>query len=154
MKGKVWRFGDDVDTDQILPAERLVSENIGKFHHFLFEKVRPGMASEAAKGDIIVAGRNFGCGSSREHAPRAIIDAGFSCVIAESYSRIFYRNSINLGLRLLVAETDAADGETVDIDLDAGTITTASGKVSEFTPPGEFERSMTECGGLMGRLKR
>ncbi|NLL94593.1 MAG: 3-isopropylmalate dehydratase [Thermoplasmatales archaeon] len=153
MKGRVWKFGDDVDTDQILPAERLVSENIDRLHDFLFEKVRPGMASEVAKGDIIVAGRNFGCGSSREHAPRAIIDAGISCVVAESYSRIFYRNSINLGLRVLVASADVGDGETVEIDLDGGKIISASGTY-DFPPPGEFEKSMIESGGLMGRLKR
>ncbi|MDD1756732.1 MAG: 3-isopropylmalate dehydratase, partial [Methanomassiliicoccales archaeon] len=82
LRGRVWRFGDHVDTDQIIPAERLLSDLNDRLGTFAFEKVRPGMAAKVSKGDIIVAGRNFGCGSSREHAPRALLQAGFSCVVA------------------------------------------------------------------------
>ena len=92
--GKVWKFGDNVDTDQIIPAERLVSANLECLNDFIFEKVRPGIAQQIGKGDIIVAGSNFGCGSSREHAPLSLIQAGISCVVAESFARIFYRNSM------------------------------------------------------------
>ncbi|MBM4237029.1 MAG: 3-isopropylmalate dehydratase, partial [Euryarchaeota archaeon] len=98
IRGRAWKFGDHVDTDQIMPAERLTSDNIERLGDFVFEKARPGFVKIVHKGDIILAGRNFGCGSSREHAPRALKQAGISCVIAESFARIFFRNAINVGL--------------------------------------------------------
>ena len=84
LSGRVWSFGDHVDTDQIIPAERLVSDNNDRLGEFMFEKVRPGMAAQVAMGDMIVAGKYFGCGSSREHAPRALMQAGIIAVVAES----------------------------------------------------------------------
>ena len=84
IEGKAWKFGDDVDTDQIIPAERLVSSNLDHLNDFIFEKVRPGFGPTVKKGDVLVAGKNFGCGSSREHAPLSLMEAGFSVIIAET----------------------------------------------------------------------
>jgi 3-isopropylmalate/(R)-2-methylmalate dehydratase small subunit len=154
LKGKVWRFGDHVDTDQIIPAERLLSELNDRLGEFAFEKVRPGMAAQVAKGDILVAGRNFGCGSSREHAPRALIQAGFSCVVAESYARIFYRNSINVGLLPIECKIEAEEGNTLVIDLKNGKIRNeTTGKEWKFTPFPMFVKELIDKGGLMAKIK-
>jgi 3-isopropylmalate/(R)-2-methylmalate dehydratase small subunit len=154
LKGKVSRFGDHVDTDQIIPAERLLSELNDRLGEFAFEKVRPGMAAQVAKGDILVAGRNFGCGSSREHAPRALIQAGFSCVVAESYARIFYRNSINVGLLPIECKIEADEGNTLVIDLKNGKIRNeTTGKEWKFTPFPMFVKELIDKGGLMAKIK-
>ncbi|MGZ7049342.1 MAG: LeuD/DmdB family oxidoreductase small subunit, partial [Methanobacterium sp.] len=101
MKGKAWKFGDDVDTDQILPGRYLVLRDEKDLAACAMEGCDPDFAKNVKPGDIIVGGRNFGCGSSREHAPIAIKGAGIAAVVAESFARIFYRNSINLGLPLI-----------------------------------------------------
>ncbi|MCK4460146.1 MAG: 3-isopropylmalate dehydratase, partial [Methanosarcinales archaeon] len=95
MKGRVWKFSDNVDTDQIIPAKYLVTGDRRELAKHAFENVRPEFADDVREGDIIVGGKNFGSGSSREHAPRALLGAGITCVIAPSFARIFYRNSIN-----------------------------------------------------------
>ena len=97
IKVRIWKFGDDVDTNQIIPAEYLTTGDAKKLASHAFAKVRPEFSKEVNEGDIIVAGDNFGCGSSREHAPRALLGAGISCVIARGFARIFFRNSINIG---------------------------------------------------------
>jgi 3-isopropylmalate dehydratase small subunit len=153
FSGKVWKFGDHVDTDQIIPAEYLVSENLGSMNKFIFEKVRPGMASKVSKGDIIVAGKNFGCGSSREHAPRALIQAGFSCIVAESFARIFFRNSINIGLLVIECKVDAKEGDTITADPKKGKITDSNGIEYEFPQYPEFIASLIAKGGLMAKIK-
>ena len=154
LKGKVWRFGDHVDTDQIIPAERLTSDNNDRLGTFAFEKVRPGMAARVKKGDIIVAGRNFGCGSSREHAPRALIQAGFSCVVAESYARIFYRNCINVGLLPIECRIEADEGDTLLIDLKGGKIhNETEGREWKFAPFPSFVKDLIDKGGLMAKIK-
>ncbi|MFA5452346.1 MAG: 3-isopropylmalate dehydratase, partial [Candidatus Methanomethylophilaceae archaeon] len=112
IKGKAWRFGDHVDTDQIIPAERLLAENLDHLNDYIFEKVRPDFHLKVKKGDIILAGKNFGCGSSREHAPLSLMEAGISCVVAESFARIFFRNSINIGLLLVECKVDS-EGSTI-----------------------------------------
>lgn len=122
IKGRVWRFGDHVDTDQIIPAERLISQNNDRLGEYLFEKVRPDMIKGVSKGDIIVAGKNFGCGSSREHAPRAIKQAGITCVVAESFARIFYRNSINVGMLPIECRIEAEEGDVLTLNLKSGRI--------------------------------
>lgn len=122
IKGRIWVFGDNVDTDQIIPAERLLAANLPCLNKYIFEKVRPGFAAEVRPGDILVAGRNFGCGSSREHAPLSLREAGFSCIIAESFARIFYRNSMDTGLLLVECKVDAEEGETAEVDVDAGRV--------------------------------
>ncbi len=154
IRGKVWRFGDHVDTDQIIPAERLLSELNDRLGEFAFEKVRPGMAAKVAKGDILVAGRNFGCGSSREHAPRALLQAGFSCVVAESYARIFYRNSINVGLLPIECKIDADEGDNLTIDLINSRIRNETkGKEWSFAPFPAFVKDLIDKGGLMAKIK-
>ncbi|MCL2608167.1 MAG: 3-isopropylmalate dehydratase [Methanomassiliicoccaceae archaeon] len=154
VSGKVWRFGDHVDTDQIIPAERLVSENLERLNEFIFEKVRPGISSEISKGDIIVAGRNFGCGSSREHAPRSLMQAGISCVVAESFARIFFRNSINIGLLLVECKVDSKEGNMITVDHNSGKITDENDK-KEYSFPQypEFIVSLISKGGLMAKIK-
>ena len=152
ITGKVWRFGDHVDTDQIIPAERLVSENLDRLNDFIFEKVRPGISSEICKGDVIVAGKNFGCGSSREHAPRSLIQAGISCVVAVSFARIFFRNSINTGLLLVECDVDAEEGSIITIDPDNGKVT-AGDKEYSFPQYPEFISSLISKGGLMAKIK-
>jgi len=155
ISGKVWRFGDHVDTDQILPAERLLAENLDHLNDFIFEKVRPGLSSKISKGDIIVAGKNFGCGSSREHAPRSLIQAGIQCVIAESFARIFFRNSINIGLLLIECKTDIEEGNTITVDQEKGTIKDlGSGKEYTFQKYPEFIASLIAGGGLMAKVRR
>ena len=122
IKGRVWRFSENVDTDQIIPAIYLVTGDRQELAKHAFENVRPDFAKDVADGDIIVAGPNFGSGSSREHAPRALLGAGIRCVIAPSFARIFYRNSINIGLPLVECDVDAADGDVLAIDFESGKI--------------------------------
>jgi 3-isopropylmalate/(R)-2-methylmalate dehydratase small subunit len=154
LRGRVWRFGDHVDTDQIIPAERLLSEYNDRLGDFLFEKARPGMAAKVKRGDIVVAGRNFGCGSSREHAPRALLQAGISCVVAESYARIFYRNAINVGLLPIECRLDADEGDLLVIDTQKGAITNESkGTERTFKPFPPFIKDLIDKGGLMAKIK-
>lgn len=125
LKGKTWRFGDDVDTDVIVPARYLNTSNPEELKKHCMEDIDPEFSSKVQPGDIIVAGKNFGCGSSREHAPIAIKAAGISCIIARSFARIFYRNAINIGLPIF--EIDEADqvkqGDIVEVDLGKSLIT-------------------------------
>lgn len=154
IRGKVWRFGDHVDTDQIIPAERLTSDNNKRLGEFMFEKVRPEMAKQVRKGDIIVAGKNFGCGSSREHAPRALMQAGITCVVAESFARIFYRNSINIGLVLVEAQVEASEGDVLSVDVDEGVVRNEStGKGWLFPHYPQYIKDLIRSGGLMARIK-
>lgn len=154
IEGKSWKFGDDVDTDQIIPAERLVSSNLDHLNDFIFEKVRPGFAQTVGKGDVLVAGKNFGCGSSREHAPISLMEAGFSVVIAESFARIFYRNSMNIGLLLVECKTDIPEGDTVMVDINEGVVTDkTAGKTWKFEKYPGFIGELVEAGGLVNLVK-
>lgn len=154
VKGRVWRFGDHVDTDQIIPAERLTSDNNDKLGTFAFEKVRPEMARQVKRGDVIVAGRNFGCGSSREHAPRALLQMGISCVVAESYARIFYRNCINTGLLPVECQVEAEDGDELTVDFAKGVIRNVTrGREWSFAPFPRFVQELIDKGGLMAKIK-
>lgn len=123
--GKVRVLGDDIDTDIIIPTEYLALKTIDDMKQYGFSPLRPELAGQIQKGDIIVAGKNFGCGSSREHAPIAIKASGISCVIAETFARIFYRNAINIGLPIIECPAAAKEieaGDTVEIDFDSGMI--------------------------------
>src|SRR5512136_1311751 len=120
--GRAWVFGDNVDTDQIIPAEYLVTMDNSELAEHAFEKADPGFSRAVKPGDVIVAGRNFGCGSSREHAPRALMGAGVSCVVAKSFARIFYRNAINIGLPVVEADIRVERGDEVVIDLVRGVV--------------------------------
>lgn len=154
IRGRVWRFADHVDTDQIIPAERLISQNNNCLGDFLFERVRPEMPKGVMKGDIIVAGKNFGCGSSREHAPRAIKQAGITCVVAESYARIFYRNSINVGMLPIECRIEADEGDILAIDLQNGKIVNETkGMEWRFAPFPPFIKDLMERGGLMAKIR-
>src|SRR4030042_908648 len=125
LEGRAWKFGPDVDTDAIIPARYLNQTDPGELAKHAMEDERPEFVREVKKGDILVALKNFGCGSSREHAPLALKAAGISCVIAESFARIFYRNGFNQGLPLLEsfeASKEIQDGDLVQVDLATGEI--------------------------------
>ncbi|MBN2250640.1 MAG: 3-isopropylmalate dehydratase small subunit [Candidatus Altiarchaeota archaeon] len=155
IKGRVWRFGKNVDTDQIIPAEYLVTGDAKELARHAFEKVRPEFARKVRQGDIIVADENFGCGSSREHAPRALIGAGITCVIARSFARIFYRNSINIGLPLVESDIDAKDFDEMEIDFTKGQVTNlSSGKGSSFPSYPPFVMNLINSGGLVEYVKK
>jgi 3-isopropylmalate/(R)-2-methylmalate dehydratase small subunit len=153
---RVWKFGPDVDTDQIIPAEYLTTGDPKKLAAHAFSKVRPEFSKEARKGDVILAEENFGCGSSREHAPRALIGAGISCVIAKSFARIFFRNSINIGLPLIEADVfdRIEEGEEIAISFEDGVIRNiARGEEYKFEPLPEFMQELLESGGLIPYIK-
>lgn len=155
IKGKVWRFGANVDTDQIIPAEYLVTGDPAELAKHSFENARPGFSGEVRAGDVIVADENFGCGSSREHAPRALIGNGIACVIAKSFARIFFRNSINIGLMLIECDVAAKDGDDLEVDFENGKIKNlTSGATFDFKPLPEFLLNMLESGGLVEYTKR
>jgi 3-isopropylmalate/(R)-2-methylmalate dehydratase small subunit len=150
---RAWRFGDDIDTDVIIPARYLTSSDEKELGLHAFEGVDPGFAGEVRQGDIVVAGRNFGCGSSREHAPLALRGAGVSVVVASSFARIFFRNAINTGLPVLVcpeAVEATETGDDLDIDVSSGTIFNAT-KEMRFAarPHPEFVLEIIERGGLV-----
>ena len=155
ITGRVWVFGDNVDTDQIIPAEYLVMADPVELGGHAFEKVRPEFAGEVNEGDVIVAGENFGCGSSREHAPRALMGCGVKCVIAKSYARIFYRNSINIGLPLVECRVEAEEGDEVEVDFKAGKVRNLkTGKEYEFKALPGFLLNLMESGGLVEYTKK
>lgn len=154
VTGKAFRFGENVDTDQIIPAEFLVTADPQELGSHVFEKARPGFRDEVQEGDIIVADRNFGCGSSREHAPIALMGAGVSCVVAESFARIFYRNSINIGLPVIEAEIEAGEGDELEVVFDEGKILNkTTGKEYSFNPLPDFLQNMIDSGGLIEYTK-
>lgn len=156
-QGKAWKFGDDVNTDEIIPARYLNSSDPEELAKHCMEDSDPEFVKKISKGDIIVGGKNFGCGSSREHAPIAIKAAHISCVIAESFARIFYRNSINIGMPIIEsaeAARDIAAGDIVEIDFDKGEITNKSrGKKYKAKPFPHFMQDLIEKGGLMNKIK-
>lgn len=154
IKGRVWKFGNNVDTDQIIPAEYLVTGDPTALGVHAFEKVRPEFAKKVRKGDVIVGGANFGCGSSREHAPRALLGAGIACVVAGSFARIFFRNSINIGLPLVECGVDAEDGDELYVDFGKGEIKNLeNGKSWHFKPLPPFLLDLMDAGGLKGYTK-
>ncbi|MGB2842440.1 MAG: 3-isopropylmalate dehydratase small subunit [Halobacteriota archaeon] len=154
---RTWKFADNVDTDQIIPAEYLTTGDAKKLAAHAFAKVQPEFAKEVKEGDIIVAGENFGCGSSREHAPRALVGAGISCVIAKSFARIFFRNSINIGLHLLEADVfdRIEERDEIEISFEAGVIRNNTKKEEyKFKPLPEFMQKLLDSGGLIPYIKK
>jgi len=153
LKGNAWKFGNDVDTDAIIPARYLNTTDAKELASHCMEDADPEFASRVRPGDIIAAGKNFGCGSSREHAPVAIKAAEVSCVVAHSFARIFYRNAFNMGLPILECAEGAEriqTGDELEIDLDSGTIENHTRKVTyraEAVPP--FMQRLLAAGGLM-----
>lgn len=152
-KGRVHKFGDNVDTDVIIPARYLNRSDEEWLAQHCMEDIDASFASNVQKGDIMVAGANFGCGSSREHAPIAIKASGISCVIASTFARIFYRNAINIGLAILEcdeASREINDGDEVEIDFDTGIINdVTTGKYYQSQPFPEFIQKIITNGGLM-----
>ena len=158
LQGKVWVFGDDIDTDAIIPARHLTTSDPRELARHCMEDADPDFASEVQSGDIIVGGKNFGCGSSREHAPIAIKAAGVACVIAESFARIFYRNAINIGLPILecsAAAKAAREGDLMSVDLAQGLVQNLTwGETYEAVAFPEFMRGIIESGGLIGFVQQ
>ena len=157
VKGKVFKYGNDVDTDVIIPARHLTSADPSHLASHCMEDIDASFVSRVSEGDIMVAGSNFGCGSSREHAPVAIKASGISLVIAESFARIFYRNAINVGLAIMECpEASAAinDGDEVEADFDTGVITDlTTGDTFTAKPFPEFIKKIIEAGGLVQYTK-
>ena len=152
LKGNAWVYGDNVDTDVIIPARYLVTSDERSLAAHCMEDIDETYAKGVSKGDVITAGNNFGCGSSREHAPIAIKGSGASCVIAKSFARIFYRNAINIGLPIIeCTDTDRiAKGDLIEIDLTKGTITNRTkGETYHAKPFPEFLQSLIGLGGLV-----
>ena len=157
LQGKVFKFGDDIDTDIIVPATYLSTFDPKELAKHCMEYTDPDFYRQVKEGDIIVAGKNFGCGSSREHAPIAIKGCGVSIVIAKSFARIFYRNALNIGLYILECP-EAADaisqGDDVKVDVDTGVITdVTTGKTFKAAPFPKFIQNIIECGGLVNAIK-
>ncbi len=155
LEGKVWIFGDNIDTDAIIAARYLNTTDPEELAGHLMEDIKPDFPATVERGDILIAGYNFGCGSSREHAPLAIKGAGISCVIARSFARIFYRNAINIGLPILECDQDFSalvPGEDhLRVNLDEGRITHVnSGNTYEAVPFPPFMQEIIKRGGLTG----
>lgn len=154
--GRVWKFGNDVDTDVIIPVQHTSGTDIAEFGKHCMEGLDPLFSKKVRPGDVIVAGTNFGCGSSREPAPLAIKGAGISCIIAKSFARIFYRNAFNVGLPLLDS-TEAPDsletGDEIEVDLDSGEIKAASrGATFKANAIPSFMQELIRDGGLMKHI--
>jgi 3-isopropylmalate/(R)-2-methylmalate dehydratase small subunit len=153
VRGRAWKFGNDIDTDAIIPARYLNTSDPRDLAAHCMEDADPEFTKKVQEGDVIVAGKNFGCGSSREHAPISIKASGVGCVIAESFARIFYRNAFNMGLPILECQEAVAsiqDGDVVEVDLGEGLIvnhTRNESYRSQPVPP--FMRKLLEAGGLM-----
>jgi 3-isopropylmalate dehydratase small subunit len=155
IRGRVWKFGDNIDTDVIIPARYLASTDPGELGQHCMEPIVPHFYQKVRKGDIIVGGFNFGCGSSREHAPIAISALGIPLVIAKSFARIFYRNAFNKGLALLEADIidEIDDGVEIEVDLLSG-IMKWNGRQVKAKPIPPFMVELINAGGLINYLKK
>lgn len=157
VQGTVFKYGDNVDTDVIIPARYLNTSDPAELAKHCMEDLDKDFVKNVQPGDIIVAGRNFGCGSSREHAPLAIKTAGVSVVIATTFARIFYRNAINIGLPILECPEAVADiqaGDKISVDFTSGVITNlTSGESYQAEPFPEFMQELIAAGGLLNYLK-
>ncbi|MCP4971679.1 MAG: 3-isopropylmalate dehydratase small subunit [Arcobacter sp.] len=156
ITGKVWNFGSNIDTDIIIAARYLNSSDPEHLAKYIMEDADPDFPNKLKKGDIIVAGENFGCGSSREHAPIALKAAGVAAVVAPSFARIFYRNSFNMGLPIfeLPESLEIKEGEVISINLDDGVITNdTTNKSYKFIPIPDFMQELIATGGLINYAK-
>jgi len=155
-KGKVFKYGDNVDTDVIIPARYLNTPDAKELSLHCMEDIDTEFVKNVKNGDIMVAGWNFGCGSSREHAPLVIKTCGTGCVIAKSFARIFYRNAINIGLAILECEEAAEEisaNDEVSVDFDTGEISNlTTGKKYQAQPFPEFIQSIIKAGGLLNSI--
>jgi 3-isopropylmalate/(R)-2-methylmalate dehydratase small subunit len=157
LKGKAWKFGDDISTDHIAPGRLFhLRSNLPELAKHVLEDAREEFASKMSKGDFVVGGNNFGLGSSREHAPTIIKLAGVSAVLAKSFARIFFRNSINVGLPVIICDTDKIDeGDELEVDLNAGKVYDRTKRIELSFPP--LPKVMTNIladGGLANHIKK
>ncbi len=154
ISGKVIKYGDNVDTDVIIPARYLNSSNPSDLAAHCMEDLDKTFVTRVKQGDIMVAGYNFGCGSSREHAPISIKASGIACVVAKSFARIFYRNAINTGLAIVEYEGNIEEGDIVEIDFEKGKLKNITqGNEGEFPPFPAFLNNIIQKGGLLSSLK-
>jgi len=158
LKGRVWKFGDNIDTDAVIPARYLNTSDPAELAKHVMEDADRDFPSKVKAGDLIIAGANFGCGSSREHAPIAIKAAGIQAVVAKSFARIFYRNAFNIGLPIFESETASdkiGEGDEIEIDADRGTIRNIT-KGEEYTakPIPPFMQELISAGGLIEWTRR
>jgi len=157
IKGKVFKFGDDIDTDLIIPARYLVTTDAKELGSHCLEGLKNGFPEGVVKGDIIVGGKNFGSGSSREHAPLAIKGSGISAVVARSFARIFYRNAINIGLPIIELDKTAEfkDGDSIEIDFVEGEVNNLTrSKKYQFPKFPQFLQKIIQSGGLIKWAKK
>lgn len=150
--GRAWKFGDDIDTDVIIQGKYLVINDAEELAKHVFENLRSEFVKEVKKGDFVVAGENFGCGSSREHAPLALKATGIEAVIAKSFARIFFRNAINIGLKVIeCGDTDKIDdGDELEVDYEKGVVYNKTrGEEYRISPMPEFLREILNKGGLV-----
>jgi 3-isopropylmalate/(R)-2-methylmalate dehydratase small subunit len=157
ITGNVWTFGDNIDTDLIIAARYLNTSEPSELAKHVMEDADPQFVNKLKQGDIIVAGENFGCGSSREHAPIALKAAGVSAVVAKSFARIFYRNAFNMGLPIFELKNtqDISEGTNLKIDMDNGKIIDLDNKKEyDFAPIPEFMQELIACGGLINYAKK
>ena len=156
-RGSVFKYGDNIDTDVIIPARYLNTQNARELADHCMEDIDKTFITRVKEGDIMVGGENFGCGSSREHAPLAIKTAGIACVIAASFARIFYRNAINIGLPILECPAASAairEGDTVSVNFDTGVITDeTTGETFQAEPFPPFIQKIIRSGGLMASIQ-
>jgi len=158
IKGRIWKFGDNIDTDAIIPARYLNTSDPAELARHVMEDADKDFPSKVRPGDIIIAGSNFGCGSSREHAPLAIKAAGIQAVVARSFARIFYRNAFNIGLPIFESDdapTNIGEGSAIEIDADSGVIVNLSdGSTYRVKPIPPFMQELISAGGLIEWTKR
>jgi 3-isopropylmalate/(R)-2-methylmalate dehydratase small subunit len=157
IKGKAWNYGDNVNTDFILPGKYLELTDPDEMSKHAMEGIDPGFSKNVKPGDIIIGGRNFGLGSSREHAPLALKHSGVGAIIAEGYARIFYRNAINLGLPVLECKGISEiikTGDKIELNLDKGIVKINNEKTLTFQPIPEFMKKILESGGLREYIKK
>lgn len=152
--GRVWKFGDNVDTDVIIPGKYLRTKDMQVFAAHAMEGIDPEFTKKAKPGDIIVAGDNFGCGSSREQAPLALKHAGIACVVAKSFARIFFRNAINIGLPLMEADVECQQGDEIEVDLLKGEVRVLGKGVFRGNKLPDFLLDMLTEGGLVAHRKK
>jgi 3-isopropylmalate/(R)-2-methylmalate dehydratase small subunit len=157
IKGKAWKFGDDISTDHIIPGRFYhLRSNLDELTKHIFDDIAPGFSAKITKGDVIVAGKNFGLGSSREHAPLTIRMAGIDAIVAESFARIFYRNAINVGLAAIICPVgDIEEGSQLEIRIDEGTLVDiTTGKKKHFSPLPAIMMDILNEGGLDHYIKK
>jgi len=154
IKGRVWKFGSDIDTDVIIPGKYLRTKDMQVFAAHAMEGIDPEFSKKAKPGDIIVAGDNFGCGSSREQAPLALKHAGIACIVAKSFARIFFRNAINVGLPLMEADIECEAGDEIEVDLLKGEVRVFGKGVFKGNKLPDFLLEMLTDGGLVAHRKK